>query len=1280
MSETNQMRSQKFNPGRPGPPPKLIYPSELPILAKKEAILAAIRKNPVVIITGETGSGKTTQIPKMCLEAGRGLSGMIGCTQPRRIAAVSVARRIAEEMDEELGRSVGYKIRFDDCISQSTFIKFMTDGILLMEAQRDRLLNAYDTIIIDEAHERTLNIDFALGILKNILLLRRDLRVVITSATIDAEKFSASFADAPIIEVSGRVYPVSVRYEPIDHGPGEERENAVTYIDAAIKTVEDLTGKRDRGDILVFMPTEQDIRETGEALRGRLGPDAVVAPLFSRLSRAEQQLVFRQTPRRKIVIATNIAETSLTIPGIRYVVDTGLARISVYNPRSSTAGLPVRAISRSSADQRKGRCGRVESGVCIRLYSEEDYSGRPLYTAPEILRSNLAGVILRMLSLGLGEIDTFPFIDTPAPKSIHEGLETLQELGAIERNDSRKGWRLTKTGMLMARLPIDPRIARMIIEAKKENCLREILIIAAALSIQDPRERPSEKEREADRAHAAFRDPASDFISLLTIYNRIYPPGGGRKSQGQIRRFCRESFLSYRRIREWHDVQDQLFTILKEYRFLPDSNRKRREDASDTQGDHLSPPPKSGVETYAAIHRSILSGFLSHIALMKEKNLYTATKGRQVMIFPGSGLFKHGGNWIVAAEIVETSRLFARIVANIESSWLEQLGGDLCRRSYADPHWEQKRGEVVASEQVTLFGLTIIPGRQVSYGRIDPVLSSRIFTRSALVEGETNVPFPFLLHNRALRERISKMEEKVRRRDLLLDEERIAAFYEQRLPGVFDIRTLQRIIRDRGDDFLMMKEEDILAKEPDRYEISLYPDSVPVSGWSLDCIYHFTPGQPEDGVTIKIPAVSIPSLSAGSLDWSIPGLLHEKIAAMLRSLPKETRKKLMPLAKTTEIILREMPREGPLTSALRRFLIERFNIDIPANTPLQENIEERLKLRFSVVDQKGTELSSGRDESLLKEDFADDGADAVFETARRKLEKNGLTSWDVGEIPANIPNHEKGAKEFVFYPALQAEGNAVSYRIFKTAREARLVHASGVKALFVFRFGKELRDLRKALSPTGELKLWAAAFGGAKMLQNALCEKVEHDLFEMDIRTEKDFLAHAEKVRPTLMSKGQDISQTAAPVMEALYGITERLRVLERANRSNRPFLEFLAGLREELARLVPPDFLVRYEERRLRDIVRYLKAIGIRAERGAVYLQKALTRGLEVQEIEKIFEEIEKSVRRDSTEKKRSVEELRWMIEEYKVSLFAQELKTPYPISRKRLYSKIDEIKSMDG
>ncbi|MCG2738699.1 MAG: ATP-dependent RNA helicase HrpA [Syntrophaceae bacterium] len=1248
--------------------PRIDYPPSLPILLKKDEIVAAVRKHPVVVVTGETGSGKTTQIPKMCIEAGRGLTGLIGCTQPRRIAATTVARRIAEEMAEEVGRSVGYKIRFDDRTPRNAFLKIMTDGILLMEAQTDPLLRTYDTIIIDEAHERSLNIDFILGILKNILARRRDLRVVITSATIDTEKFSRAFDNAPIIEVSGRLYPVLVRYDPLDRDLEEKGE--MNHIDAAVRAVEELTGRRKQGDILIFMPTEQDIRETRELLSGRLREEAAILPLFARLTRSEQERVFRPMSLRKIIIATNVAETSLTIPGIRYVIDTGLARISQYNPRSRTAALPVRAISQSSADQRKGRCGRVENGICIRLFTEEDYLGRPLYTSPEILRSNLAGVILRMLALGLGDIDAFPFIDRPAPKSIRDGIDILLELGAIEREEDesrRKSdpWRLTERGRIMARLPIDPRIARMILEASTEECLAEILIIAAALSSQDPRERPAEKEAEADRMQALFKDPASDFVSLLRIWQRCHDAGGSQKTQNRIRRFCRDHFLSYRRIREWRDVHDQLRTILTEQKFLSAKSGATK---------------KEGVDLYNAIHRSILSGYLGHIALKKEKNLYTATQGRQAMIFPGSGLFNRAGNWIVAAEMVETSRLFVRTVANIESVWLEELGGGLCRRTYFAPHWEKNRGEVVASEQVTLFGLVIVPGRAVSYGRIDPVEASRIFIRSALVEGEVQPPLPFLVHNRALIEKIAGMEEKVRRHDLLVGEEEMAKFYETRIPGIFDIRTLQRLVRDRGGDaFLRMREEDLLIQSPDSEEIALFPEVVSAGGWRLDCVYRFDPGKPADGITLKIPVQAAPSFPPAVLDWAVPGLLREKIAALLRGLPKEFRKKLMPLTETRDIILKEMPREGALLTSLGRFIYKRFGVNIPADRWTHDDLEEHLKLRFSVVDGKDRELAAGRDIAILERGFGHEEESQAFAKARKAIEKSGLTQWDFGDLAESIPLRGDKMRQGVAYPALDADDNGVCLRLFRSAPEALRAHRLGVKALFACRFREELRHLRKGLAPDGELKLWAAAFGGAKALENALCEKVMHDLLEADLRTAVAFASHAERVRPLLLPRGQDLLKTTRPLLKSLYDVTELFRTLDIANRGSRPFLTYLAGLREELAALLPADFLIRYDEGRLVHIGRYLRALALRAERGAVHLEKALSRVAEIRELSDRRREIGEGLPSYASEEKRkAIDDLVWMIEEYKVSLFAQELKTPFPISRKRLDARIEEIERM--
>ncbi|MGE5855494.1 MAG: ATP-dependent RNA helicase HrpA, partial [Syntrophaceae bacterium] len=758
---------------RRGSLPRVSIPEALPIASRRADIIEAIRKNPVVIITGETGSGKTTQIPKMCIEAGRGIDGRIGCTQPRRVAAVTVSQRIAEEMGEDPGRSVGYKIRFEDRTSPEAFIKIMTDGILLMEAQADPFLNEYDTIIVDEAHERSLNIDFVLGILKNLLRKRRDLKVVITSATIDTEKFSAAFGGAPIIEVSGRMYPVDIRYAPLDEAL-EQREE-ITHVEAAVRAVDEIIDTGESGDILVFMPTEQDIRETCDLLEGRDHRGVKIMPMYARLSSQDQRRVFIPLRERKIVVATNVAETSITIPGIRFVVDTGLARISYYNPRTRTSSLPVRPVSRSSADQRAGRCGRVEHGVCIRLYSREDYETRAPYTAPEILRSNLAEVILRMLSLRIEDPAAFPFVDPPAPKNIRGGYDVLEELGAIERENGEGGdgrYRLTARGRRMARLPLDPRISRMILEAEKEGCLGEILVIAAALSTQDPRERPAGKEKEADGAQALFVNASSDFLTLITIWERFHDSGPNARSPGRLRKFCRDHFLSFRRMKEWRDVHSQLREIVEEDAPPPGGRNPEKKRDGDPQA------------WYGRIHRSVLSGYLSNIAVKKEKNTYGATGGRQVVVFPGSGLYNRGGDWIVAAEFVETTQLFARTAANIDREWLEALGGSLCRSVYLNARWDRKRGEVTALERVSLYGLVIVEGRRISYGRVDPQDATRIFIREALVPGEMERPLPFLAHNRDLIEQVRDMENRLRRRTFLTTDDVLAGFYEERLQDV----------------------------------------------------------------------------------------------------------------------------------------------------------------------------------------------------------------------------------------------------------------------------------------------------------------------------------------------------------------------------------------------------------------------------------------------------------------------------------------------------------------
>lgn len=1253
-----------------GPPRRdLRYPSALPIVQRRRDIVAAVRDNPVVVITGETGSGKSTQIPKMCLEAGRGHRGLVGCTQPRRVAAVTVAQRIAEELGEEPGGTVAYKIRFEERSGPATRIKMMTDGILLMEAQADPRLSRYDTIIVDEAHERSLNIDFVLGILKNLLLRRRDLKVIITSATIDAEKFSRFYGGAPIIEVSGRLFPVEVRWRPVDKALEEEGD--LTYIDAAVRNVEELLAEDPRGDILVFMPREQDIREACDLLNSRAGGNILVLPLFARLSWGEQKRIFQSTEMRKIVVATNIAETSITIPGIRYVVDTGLARLLQYNPRTRTTSLPVKKVSRSSADQRKGRCGRVEGGVCIRLYGEGSYGERPLFTPPEISRANLAEVILRMLSLSLGKIQSFPFVDPPQPRSIKDGIDMLQELGAIaaKKKDEREGddrpYALTDLGRRMARLPMDPRISRMILEAECHGCVEEVAVIASALSIPDPRERPLEKEDEADRMHAPFRDPSSDFLTLFNIWNAYHRHLESLKTQNRMRKFCKAHFLSYRRMREWRDVYDQIRGILAE-----GGSWKKRPDPGKSS-------PLSSEERFAAVHKSILSGYLSNIAVKKEKNLYTATRGREVMLFPGSGLFGRGGAWIVAAEMVETSRLFARTVASIENAWLEELGGDLCRSSWADPRWQKDRGEVVATQQVQLFGLVIVPGRTVSYGPVDPDEATRIFVREALVEGNVRHPLPFLVHNRELVEDASAVEHKLRRREYLADENDLAQFYEERLPGVYSWPLLKKRIRDRGGDaFLRMSERDVFLRRPDREDLAAFPDQAKIGRLRFPLDYRFDPTGRDDGVTLRIPVQALPALSPGRMEWAVPGLLRDKVTALLKGLPKEYRRRLQPVPQAVSIILESLEEsDTPLLTALSRIIHERFGMHVPVTVWSPDSVSDHLKLRYLVVDEKGQAVADTRDIHALQAHAAADAESSAFERMRRKWERTGLTSWDAGTLPEELAVENVG----LLFPALLAENEGVSLRLLKNRADARDLHLRGVEALYTLRFSEELKHLKKALVLTGEMKVQAEALGGFREVERLLAEKVRHDLFAVPVRSREAFLEHGDAVRTRILPRGQEVLRTAQPILRAAHETWKTLRMLEHGHRFNTPARKYLQALEEEFRRLLSPDFLIRYDGERLLHILRYLKALAIRAERGLLHLEKALERTREIDAILARHKALKESLPADSSpEKKAALEDLYWMIEEYKVSLFAQELKTPYPVSPKRLDEKVREFERM--
>ncbi len=1251
----------------------------LPITAHREAIVAAIADHPVVIVAGETGSGKTTQLPKFCLEAGRGLAGLIGCTQPRRIAATTVAQRIAEELGEPPGRSVGYKIRFQDRTDPNGYIKVMTDGILLAEAQGDPSLTAYDTLIVDEAHERSLNIDFILGILKKLLQRRKDLKLVITSATIDTEKFARAFDGAPIIEVSGRLYPVEVRYRPVQEG--EEGEGEETYVEAALAAVDDLIRESSRGDMLVFMPSEQDIRDTCELLEGRGYGKTEIMPLYARLSAADQRRVFTGRGARKIVVATNVAETSITIPGIGYVVDTGLARIPRYSPRTRTTALPIAPIARSSADQRMGRCGRVANGICVRLYTEEDYQGRPRFTPPEILRANLAEVILRMISLQLGDISTFPFIDPPDPRSVHDGLQLLLELDAIEKHDgpSRRkglaGYRLTDQGRIMARMPIDPRLSRMLIEARHHGCLPQLLVIAAALSIQDPRERPVDKEQAADQAHGRFRDPASDFVTLLNIWELSREHVGS----GPLRRFCRAHFLSFRRMREWRDIHRQLSAIAEEAAL---GNRGA--------GPAQAPPAAADDRTatfgalYTAIHMAVLSGFLTNIAHKKEKNIFRAARGRECMLFPGSGLFNRAGDWIVAAEMVHTSRLFARMAANIDSAWLERLAGRQCRYTYLEPHWSRKRGQVVADEQVILFGLTIVEHRPVSYGKVDPEGAAEIFVRSALIAGDVRQPPAFMAHNRALIETVTDMENRLRRRDLLVDEETLYHFYRDRLGTIADTRSLARLIKTRGGDaFLRLQPEDLLRAEPDAAELALYPDEIHLGEARLKADYRFEPGAEDDGITVAVPAGSVHRVDPADADWLVPGLLGEKIAAMLKALPKPYRRQLVPVNDTADIIAREMPKtKEDLATALGHFIHSRFKVDIPAAAWQEVVIPDHLRLRFAVVAADGEALAVGREPAVLNTVAPELPPDRQLERARRQWECDDLTDWPAVDLPEQIEIGNERTGRHILFPALTVTGPAehrVGVRLHGTFEQAEKAQRAGVAALLEQRLATDLRHLKRQLTLPRDAATQVRFEGGARALEQQLYDRVKHDLFYQPVRTREAFASLAASAQRALITTGRHYLEAVLPVLEALDQVRTTLFRVEGQLGAKGPLADFLQARREEIQRLVPARFVFLYGQERLPHLVRYLQAVALRVERAVVQFDRDQAKAEALRRWEDGLQALLDQLNARSSDRKRAaLEELFWMIEEYKVSLFAQELKTAGPISAKRLEKKVAEIRRM--
>ncbi len=1287
--------------------PDINYDSSLPIISKRYEIIDAIKKNKVVIISGATGSGKTTQIPKFCIEAGRGIAGIIGCTQPRRIAAVNVAMRIAEELKENIGRSVGYKIRFDKRFLGDPFIKIMTDGILLAETQNDPFLNDYDTIIVDEAHERSLNIDFILGILRNLIKKRRDLKLIITSATIDTEKFSSAFGMAPVIEVSGRMYPVELRYvsfgecssgefsalnSKLDNGLRSKKLNDDQgYVEAAAEAVDIVCSESRYGDILIFMPTEQDIFDTIELIQGRNYRGVSVLPLFARLSAREQAKVFSSGPGRKIVVSTNVAETSLTIPGIKYVIDSGLARIPHYSPRTRTTALPVRPISQSSADQRKGRCGRVENGICIRLYDEDDYGSRPLFTPPEILRSNLAEVILRMIALNLGDIASFPFIDSPSPKSIKDGFDTLLELGAIKKSAPAIGkefnsvsskktkYVLTRNGRIMAGIPVDPKLSRILIEADRTGCLDEALVIVSALSIADPRQRPRDMAQAADEKHRAFSDPSSDFITLLNIWKAYKRAEKNLKTRSKLKNFCKDNFLSFKRMREWEDIHRQIGRVLKEHGI---TGKKKISIEKGTKGLKAKQYEIGGI-FYTALHKAFLCGYLANIARKKEKNVFNAAKGQKVTIFPGSALFGKAGTWIVAGEFVETSQTFARTIANIDSNWLEEIGKDLCTYTWSSPRWEKKRGEVVADEQVSLFGLVIVDRRTIAYGRINPEEAGEIFIRDALVKGDIVHKFSFMEHNKAIIDDLQQLEDKTRRRDILATEDDIFLFYRQKLEkNFYDIRTFAKYLKDKKDDsFLKMDMEYLLKKSVCEDEIAKFPDFIDTTAGKLELEYDFKPGMDNDGVTVKIPAPAVPLVQPHTVDRVVPGLFKEKIIALIKNLPKKYRIHLVPASTKAEIIVKEMPDTGrSLFVDLSAFVKKRFNVEVPVSAWSDRELDDHLKMRISIRNDRGEEIAASREKSLLKK-FSDFtlSFDDAFEEKKKKFERDDIKSWDFNDLNNPVLVEAGNSVTYTVFPALTYQNDKLCLRLFRTEQEAEKFHVKGIMHLYLLCFPDDFAALKKDIRTSICVKEYGHIFGGTGKFANSLFYSLSRELFEKNIKRRDEFYRYGKEMMPLLYLKGKEFMVSAADLCHEFKNTLNIIENISLKNLNRSYVMSLMNVLEKDLFSLVPDNFPDIYAPKQISRLRRYVASIGIRAVRGAAEPAKDVKKAAKIEPYRQRLNHMLENLSCDaSAEKAEAIEEFFWMLEEYKISVFAQELKTCVKVSPKKLDTLYEHIKML--
>jgi ATP-dependent helicase HrpA len=1239
--------------------PQITYP-DLPVSDLRHEIAAAISANQVVVVAGETGSGKTTQLPKICLELGRGIRGTIGHTQPRRLAARTVGQRIADELGSPLGETVGYTVRFTDQVSDRTLVKLMTDGILLAEIQRDRRLLRYDTLILDEAHERSLNIDFLLGYLRELLPRRPDLKVIVTSATIEPARFAAHFGDAPVVEVSGRTYPVEIRYRPLEVVVGDidrddpddpEHDQIHTVMRDQTEAIVDAVAELEAepaGDVLVFLSGEREIRDTAEALRGATGfnPHTTeVLPLYARLPTAEQQRVFQPHTGRRIVLATNVAETSLTVPGVRYVVDPGTARISRYSRRTKVQRLPIEPISQASAAQRSGRSGRTAPGVCIRLYSEEDFEARPRYTDPEILRTNLAAVILQMASLGLGEIEQFPFLDPPDNRSIRDGVQVLQELGAFDRQGA-----LTDIGRRLAQLPLDPRIGRMILAAHDEGCVREILVLAAALSIPDPRERPPDQEEAARQKHARFAGDHSDFLSYLNLW-RYLSDQRKERSGSSFRRMCREEFLHYLRIREWQDLTGQLRSIARDLgiREAPES-----EEPADA----------------ATVHRALAAGLLSHVGVREgETRDFLGARNTRFVLAPGSVLTKKPPRWVVVAELVETSRLYGRIAARIEPEAVEQIAGDLVQRSYSEPHWDANRGAVMAFERVTLFGLPLVPRRRIGYAEVDPVLARELFIRHALVEGDWQTRHHFFRDNTALLEELAQIEERARRRDLVVGDDEIYALYDARIPETavstrhFDAWWKKQ--RHKTPDLLTFTRQELLRSADDGAD---RPDRWRSGDLSLPLTYRFEPGALDDGVTVHVPVEVLANLGGHEFAWQVPALREELVTSLIRSLPKDLRRNFVPAPDTARAVLAGLsPDEGGLLESLQRELKRRSGILVPIDAFDLDKLPAHLRVTFAVEAGDGAVVARGKDLDALQTQLAAPVRQAVAQAVAGELERQGLKAWPDGldEIPRTV-SRASGGHTVRGYPALVDTGSAVDLRVFATVAEQQAAMGPGTRRLLRLSVPSPLKGVERALDTRTRLQLGTNPDGSLAALIEDCADAA---VAATPLWTSKEFMTARERVAATLVPTTLDIIGRVQKVLVAAH--EAELALPERPTAAQ---AEAVADVRAQLEALLPKGFVARTGAAQLNDLTRYLTAIVRRLERLPHGLGADRERMQRIQAVQDAYHDLRQSLSPVRAAAK-DVRDIGVMIEELRVSMWAQQLGTAMPVSEKRIYRAIDGI-----